>query len=296
MYYTEDTILFYDGSFVKASDTRASLFSQSLHYGNGAFEGIRSYQTSAGPHIFKAAAHFHRLLYSAGKMHLQCPYSVNELIEIAYELIRKNNLKDAYIRPLVFAGENMSLTPASDSHIMMGTWHWGRYLGDTLSRVMISSYERPNPKSCHVEAKVCGHYVNSILATQEAKANNFDEALLLDNRGLVAEGSGANIFFEKDGHLITPSKGNILPGITRTTVFEICRELHIPVQEKEILPEEAKQADSAFFVGTAAEIAGILSLDDTIYPLEWKDSLGFLISNKYRQMVTHSEKIIPDSV
>ncbi|MCB0428852.1 MAG: branched-chain amino acid transaminase [Flavobacteriales bacterium] len=296
MYYTEDTILFYDGEFAKAGETKASLFSQSLHYGNGAFEGIRSYKTAAGPKIFKAAAHFHRLLFSAGKMHLACPYSVQELTDIAYELIERNNLKDAYIRPIIFAGENMSLAPAADTHVMMATWQWGRYLGDTLSRVMTSSYQRPNPKAFHVEAKVCGHYVNSILATQEARQNGYDEALLMDQRGFVAEGSGANIFFEKDGKLFTPARGNILPGITRTTMLEICRDLAIPVEEADITPEFAYSADSAFFVGTAAEVAGILSLDEYIFPLEWKDSLGYLLSNKYRQIVTHSERIIHSSV
>lgn len=296
MYYSDDTILFYDGQFLKASETRPSMFSQSLHYGNAVFEGIRSYVTPTGPVIFKSASHFHRLLNSAEKVHLVCPYSVKEMTDIAYELLERNHLKAAYLRPLVFAGENMSLTPSNEGHFMMATWHWGRFLGDQLLRVMISSYQRPNPRACHVEAKVSGHYVNSMLATQEAKQNGFDEALLLDMDGNVAEGSAANIFIEKDGKLITPPKGNIFPGITRATILELCAELGIPVEEKHITPEEALQADGAFFVGTATEVAGILSLNSHVFPLEWKDTIGFLLSRKYNQVVTDSERIIHSSL
>jgi branched-chain amino acid aminotransferase len=161
----------------------------------------------------------------------------------------------------------------------------GLFLGDKLIRVMTSSFERPNPKGFKIHAKAAGHYVNSILASQEAKANGFDEALLNDMNGNVAEGPGANLFFEKDGKLFTPALGNILPGITRATVLEICDELAIEVEEKFFTTEELTQADAAFFCGTAAEIIGFESLDDVKFPASWTETLSYKIQQVYKNKV-----------
>ena len=150
---------------------------------------------------------------------------------------------------------------------------------------MTSSYQRPNPKGFHIHAKAGGHYVNSILASQEAKANGFDEALLTDMNGFVAEGPGANMFFEKDGKLFTPPLGNILPGITRATVFEICDKLEIEVEEKLFTAVELKDADAAFFCGTAAEIVGWKSLDDTEFSKDWNETLSKKIQTEYSKLV-----------
>ncbi|MEQ8242852.1 aminotransferase class IV, partial [Fulvivirga sp.] len=199
MYYNNDTTVFLDGKWIKAKDASSGMYNQTMHYGNGVFEGIRAYQSTEGSNIFKAKEHFERLIYSAKKMHIKLPYSVEELIQIAYTLLDKNELVDAYIRPLVYAGDSMSLMPSNDSHVFMAAWKWEKYLGDKPLNVMLSSFQRPNPKSCHVEAKVVGHYTNSILATQEAKSLGYDEALLLDMHGNVAEGPGANFFIEQDG-------------------------------------------------------------------------------------------------
>ena len=147
----------------------------------------------------------------------------NELIEATYEVLSRNNLQDAYIRPIVYAPANMSFNPNTESFLMIAAWEMGLFLGDKLLRVMTSSFQRPNPKGFRIEAKASGHYVNSILASQEAKAKGYDEALLTDMNGFVAEGPGANVFFEKNGKLFTPPTGNILPGITRATVIEICK-------------------------------------------------------------------------
>ncbi len=289
MYYNDNTEVFFNGEWLKAKDVMVSPYVQTMHYGSGAFEGIRSYETPDGTRIFKAEEHYKRLLYSAEKMYLKVNYSVEELTSLTYQLLKKNNLGNAYIRPLIFAGANMSLTPTDEVHVMLCAWEWGKYLGDKLLDVTISSYERPNPKSCHVDAKVTGHYVNSILATTEAKQKGFDEALLLDAHGNVAEGPGANFFFEKDEVLYTSPLGNILPGITRATMFELCDELGFKLVEKYFTPEEVKGADSAFFTGTAAEVAGIASLDRVPFKLKWEDSLGAILQAKYTRRVAFNE-------
>ena len=271
MYYNNNTQVFFDGKWLKANELMVSPFVQTMHYGSGAFEGIRSYATPDGTRIFKSNEHFKRLLYSAEKMHLKVYYKEEELTHLSYQLLEKNNLSNAYLRPLIFAGENMSLTPTDEVHVLLCAWEWGKYLGNQLLNVMTSSYQRPNPKSCHVDAKVTGHYVNSILATTEAKQKGFDEALLLDANGFVAEGPGANFFFEKDNVLYTSPLGNILPGITRATMFELCEELEFKLIEKYFTIDDVKGADSAFFTGTAAEVAGIGSLDKVPFKLKWEE-------------------------
>ena len=162
---------------------------------------------------------------------------------------------------------------------------WGAYLGDKQLRLTVSSYCRPHPRSIKIEAKVCGHYVNSILATTEAKDKGFDEALLLDSDGYLAEGPGANLFFEKEGVLYTPQLGNILPGITRATVLELAEKLGIEVKQGLFQPETLWNADSAFYCGTAAEVIGIESVDDKKFPKDWNDSLGKKIQEEYSQLV-----------
>ncbi len=285
MYYNENTIIYFDGTFIKASDARANPFDQSLHYGYAVFEGIRSYDTNNGVKIFKAAEHFDRMKYSCAAVGIPYPFDNNQLTGITYELLRKNDLANAYIRPLVSCPPNMALTKAKGAQLMIAVWEWGAYLGDQLLRVKTSQYRRIHPQSFNVNAKVSGHYVNSILATQEAKDAGFDEALLLDNDGFVAEGPGANIFIEKDGLLLTPKTGSILPGITRATVIEICKDLGIQVVEKEITPHELATADNAFFCGTAAEVIGIESVDDFVFKKTWEQSLGAVIQGSYRKLV-----------
>jgi len=289
MYYNENTTVFLNGKWLKASEAKTDLYAQTLHYGNGVFEGIRSYDTEDGVQVFKAKEHYERLLYSAQKMHINLNYTVEELTSLTYELLEKNNLKDAYIRPLVYLGANMSLQPTEEVNVFLCAWEWGKYLGNDLLNLMTSSYQRPNPKSCHVEAKVVGHYTNSILATTEAKSKGFDEALLLDAKGNVAEGPGANFFYEKDGVIYTSPLGNILPGITRSTVIGLAKELHFKVVEKYFTPEEVKGADGAFFTGTAAEVAGIASLDGVNFKMKWEDTMGSELARMYKHRVSSRE-------
>jgi len=285
MYYTKDTILFLNGKFIKAVDAHTDLYSQSLHYGFGAFEGIRAYQTMNGVKIFKAYEHFERLKKSCALVGIPFQYETEELIQVAYQLLQKNDFGDAYIRPLVYTGANMQLTPTNEVYLMMCAWEWDKYHGDKQLKMCISSYQRPNPNSLKMEAKVTGHYVNSILATSEAKVRGYDEALMLDMNGNIAEAPGANFFMEKNGVLYTPATGHILPGITRQSVINICRELDIPVKEKQIKPEELETAESAFLCGTAAEVVGIESIDAKPFRKEWYDSLGATVQEAYKCQV-----------
>lgn len=289
MYFNRDTVLFLNGKWLKAMEAMGDPFSQTLHYGNGVFEGIRAYETPMGPHIFKAREHFDRLHYSAAKMFIEIPYSSEELTEIAYQLLNKNQLTSAYIRPLVYLGANMSLTETNEVYMLMAAWHWGRYLGNDLLRVMVSSYEKQSPNSVPVDAKICGHYTNSILATMEAKSKGFDEALLLDAQGYVAEGPGANFFYEKDEVLYTPPLGNILPGITRATIICYAKEMGYKVVEKLFTAEELMQADAAFFTGTAAEVIGIKSVGGHEFIMDWEDTIAYSLFLMYRQRVANNE-------
>jgi branched-chain amino acid aminotransferase len=290
-YYNEKTILYLNGEFQKANQTSIDLFGQTLHYGYGVFEGIRAYQTENGPRIFKAKEHFERLKNSCELVNIPFNFNINDLIKKTYELLEKNKFTNAYLRPLVFCSPNMSLTRPNKVSIMICAWEWGAYLGDNLLNITISSYARPHPKSTKIEAKVCGHYVNSILAATEAKDKGFDEALLLDTDGYLAEGPGANLFFEKKGKLFTPKKGNILPGITRQTVFELCLEFGIDIEEGNFLPQDLKNADGAFYCGTAAEIIGIKSLENKPFAKEWDETFGKKIQSSYKSLVLEQQYI-----
>ncbi len=286
MYYNSETLVYLNGEYIKAAEAKMDLYSQSLHYGYSVFEGIRSYKTAQGnTKIFKAVPHYERLRNSARLMNMPYSWDTDDLIKATYELLKKNNFQDAYIRPVVYAPANMSFAVNTTSFLVIETWEMAPFLGEKLLRVMTSSFQRPNPKGFRIEAKAGGHYVNSILASQEAKANGFDEALLTDLNDNIAEGPGANMFFEKDGKLFTPPAGNILPGITRATVLELCQELGITVEEKLFTADELKKADAAFFCGTAAEIIGWESLDNIRFGKAWNESLGRIIQLSYKNRV-----------
>ena len=285
-YYNENTVLFLNGEFVKAADAKMDLYSQSLHYGYSVFEGIRSYKTEDGTtKIFKAKEHFDRFKASAHAINLPYTYNTESLIESTNTLLALNNLGDAYIRPVVYAPANMSFTQNTESFVFIQAWEMGPFLGDKRIRVMTSSFQRPNPKGFKIHAKAAGHYVNSIMASQEAKAAGYDEALLLDMHDHVAEAPGANVFFEKEGTLYTPSLGNILPGITRATVIELCAAHDIPVVETSFGIDAIKGSDAAFFCGTAAEVIGLESIDDVPFTKNWDDTASKKIQSAYQKLV-----------
>lgn len=288
-YFNSNTVLYLNGKFQKAADTTTDIYGQSLHYGYAVFEGIRAYNTHNGTRIFKVREHFERLKRSAELVHMPFRWDVSDLIKQTYKLLEINNLKNAYIRPLIYCAPNMSLVAGTKVSIMICAWEWGAYLGHEQLKVSVSSYERPNPKSTPIQAKISGNYVNSILATTEAKSRGFDEALLLDADQNIAEGPGANIFIEKNGRMYTPPPGNILAGITRATIIELCHVLDIEVIEKHLTVTDLKHADSAFFCGTASEIAGIASVDEYTFPIKWADTIGATLQRTYKCLVLEKQ-------
>lgn len=288
-YYNQDTFIYLDGEFVKADQAGTDLFGQSLHYGYGAFEGLRAYSTHHGTRIFKAEEHFERLAYSCNAINLPYQWNARQLVAETYQLLEMNNLRAAYIRPLVFSGSNMHLTSATTSKIMIAAWEWGPYLGQNLLRVCTSKIQRPNPKSFRIDAKVSGQYINAILAASDALKNGYDEALLLDQEGHIAQASSENLFIEKDFKLYTAPLDHVFPGITRKTVIDICKALHIEVIEKKLTLQDVHEADSAFLCGTAAEIIGIKEVDHITYKEDWEHTIGATIQRKYKQLVLEEE-------
>lgn len=228
------------------------------------FEGIRCYETDRGPAVFRLKDHIDRLYYSADTLKMKIPFSKEEFIEAVKETVRKNNLKAGYIRPICFFGYGkMGLNPAgAPVNCAIAVWPWGKYLGEDAVKVKTSDYVRIHPKSTHADAKICGHYVNSIFASVEVKEKGYDEALLLDYKGNIAEGPGENIFIVKDGKLLTPPLGTILKGITRASIIQLAKDQGIKVEEKTLTLEEVYNADETLFTGTAAEVTAIRSVDD----------------------------------
>jgi branched-chain amino acid aminotransferase len=285
-YYNENTLLYLNGRFVKAAEATMDFYSQSLHYGYSVFEGIRSYKTVDGStKIFKPVEHYNRLQQSATTINLPYHWDTAALIRITDELLALNQLGDAYIRPVVYAPANMTFSVNTESFLVIQAWEMAPFLGEKLLRVRTSSFQRPNPGAFHLQAKAAGHYVNSILASQEAKAKGFDEALLLDMQGNVAEAPGANIFIEKNGKLVTPPAGHILPGITRATVLELASSMDIPVEEAHFTVQDIYEADAAFYCGTAAEVIGFESLDNRALSLNWADTVSKKIQQAYKNLV-----------
>ena len=258
--------IWFDGEMVDWQDANTHLLTHTLHYGLGVFEGVRAYSTQKGPSIFRLDDHTDRLFKSAETVNMEIPYS-KEVINAAHqEVIKANNLKEAYIRPMCFYGsEGMGLRADNlKVHAMVAAWEWPSYMEPEARikgiKVKLSSYNRQvrNPVS---NAKVNGNYVHSIVALNEALENGFDEALMLDADGYVAEGSGENFFIVKENVLYSPDLDSCLDGITRRTILELAEELDISYEIKKLTVEDVLEADESFFSGTAAEVVPINSLD-----------------------------------
>ena len=258
-----------DGEMVDWSDATIHILTPTLHYGWGVFEGVRAYPTDRGPAVFQHRAHMERLHRSARILQMDVPYSVDELMDATRDLIRVNELPSCYIRPLVYLGYGeMGLNPLpSKVSVSIAVWSWGTYLGDegllNGVRAKISSWQRIGSNMIPTGAKAAGVYINSSLAKVEALKAGYDEAVLLNEHGRVAEGSGENIFIVKDGVLMTPplSEG-VLQGITRESVITFAQDLDIAFVETPLLRQDLYLADEAFYTGTAAEVAPIRSVDE----------------------------------
>ncbi len=254
-----------DGELIDWDKAFVHVMVHGLHYGSSVFEGVRFYDTAKGPAIFRLEDHTKRLFYSASVIDISIPYSENEINKAQLNLLKQIKVKSGYIRPLAFYGYGkMGLNPVgANVNVIVAAWPWGSYLGGEPIRVKVSKYIRIHPQSLIADAKVSGHYVNSILASLEMQKEGYDEALLLDFEGNVAEGPGENLFIVKDNKVYTPKLGTILPGITRNSIIEILdQEFDTKVIEKKITLEEVMDADEAFYTGTAAEIQPIGSIDE----------------------------------
>ena len=259
--------IWYNGDMIDWQDANTHLLTHTLHYGLGVFEGVRAYNTSKGPSIFRLQDHTERLFKSASTVNMKIPFSVENINQAHIKVIQANNLDEAYIRPMCFYGsEGMGLRADNlNVHTMVAAWEWPSYMDPEARekgiKVKLSTYKRQvkNPVS---NAKVNGNYVHSIVALTEALEAGFDEALMLDADGYVAEGSGENFFIVKDGKLYSPFLDSCLDGITRKTIIDLAMELKIPFQEKKITVEDVFDADESFFSGTAAEVVPINSLDN----------------------------------
>lgn len=256
--FDKNLIVYLNGKYLKLSDANISPMTHGLHYGTGVFEGIRAYKIKSGTGIFRLQEHTDRLFYSADKLGLEISETKDEINKICKVLIQKNNLESAYIRPLIYFDESAlgMRIGMNKTNIFIAAFPWPKYLADCVS-VRISPFTRISEKSTVCDAKISGHYVNSFIASTDAKKNNFDEPLLLDHRGAIAEGSVANIFFIKDKRIITPQKGKILAGITRDSIIELAKDLNYEIEEREIFPKELDNFEGAFFTGTASEITPI---------------------------------------
>jgi len=263
-----DGLIWLDGKMVPWREAQVHVLTHTLHYGMGVFEGVRAYYNEAqGPCIFRLQEHTNRLFNSAHILGLKIPYSKEEINEAQLAVIRENNLTEAYLRPMVFMGsEAMGLRADGLSiHVMVAAWEWPSYMSPEAKekgiKIRTSSYTRHHVNITMCKAKANGNYMNSMLALREALESGCDEALLLDNEGYVAEGSGENFFMVRDNVIYTPELTSCLDGITRNTIFHLAAELGYTIREKRITRDEVYIADEAFFTGTAAEVLPINMLD-----------------------------------
>lgn len=262
-----DGVIWYDGKMVPWREATTHVLTHTLHYGMGVFEGERAYKTNRGTAIFRLQEHTDRLFRSAHILGMNLPYDKDTINEACRAAVRENKLETAYIRPMCFYGsEGMGLRADNlNVHVIVAAWSWGTYLGDEALeqgiRIKTSSFSRHHVNVTMCKAKANGHYINSMLALQEAQADGYDEALLLDVDGFVAEGSGENIFIVRDGVLYTPDLTSALEGITRDTLFRLATDAGYQVREKRITRDEVYAADEAFFTGSAAEVTPIRELD-----------------------------------
>ncbi len=262
-----DGFIWLDGQWLPWREATVHALTHTLHYGYGCFEGIRAYATPDGPALFRLDEHLRRLEDSTHILAIDLPWNRATLSQACREAVARNRLTSAYVRPLVFLGaEKLGVDPAgAATHVMVAAWPWGAYLGSKALeegiRVRVSSYARHHPNVQMCRAKAISTYANSILAVREARRDGYDEALLLDTEGYIAEGASENIFIVRDGELLQPDSASALDGITRRTMVAIATDLGLPLRSKRLTRDEVYCADEVFLTGTAAEITPVVAVD-----------------------------------
>lgn len=286
-----DGVIWFDGEMVEWREAKVHVLTHTLHYGMGVFEGVRAYEAEQGTAIFRLENHTDRLFNSAKILNISIPFSKDELNEAQRAAVRENNLKSAYLRPMVFYGsEGMGLRADNlKAHVIVAAWEWGAYMGEeNLTRgikVATSSFTRHHVNITMTKAKSNGSYMNSMLALQEAISHGCDEALLLDVDGYVSEGSGENFFMITDSIIYTPELTSALDGITRKTIMQLAKEEGYEVREKRITRDEVYVSDEAFFTGTAAEVTPIRELDNRPIGEGSRGPITGLLQAKYFDVV-----------
>ncbi len=286
-----DGVIWFDGKMVDWREAKVHVLTHTLHYGMGVFEGVRAYHADEGTAIFRLQAHTDRLFRSAKIMNMDMPFSKEEINEAHLAAVEENDLDSAYLRPMVFYGsEGMGLRADNlKTHVIVAAWSWGAYLGqDALEkgiRIRTSSFTRHHVNIAMCKAKANGNYINSMLALSDALRDGYDEALLLDVDGFVAEGSGENFFMVSNGVIYTPELTSALDGITRATVIQLAEEEGYVVREKRITRDEVYTADEAFFTGTAAEVTPIRELDGRMIGCGSRGPITEVLQKKYFDVV-----------
>ena len=297
---TDAKYIWLNGAFQPFNDSNVHLLSHTLHYGLGAFEGIRAYETEAGGAIFRLSEHTERLFDAAKKINIAIPYSKEELEAVQKEAMTKNKLQEGYIRPIVFLGSESMGLRAKDLvsvNVAVACWEWPSYMDPEAKKKGISIIKSPyqqyeNP--LYSNNKIIGTYINSIMALHDALAKNADEAILLDKNGFISEGSGENLFIIKDSRLLTPKTDFCLNGITRQTVMQIASDLGIEVEEKNLIFDELVDADEAFFSGTAVEITPITKVDNLIIGSGSIGPISQKLQSKYSEIVCGKDTTYSD--
>lgn len=295
-----DGFIWYDGKMVPWREATTHVLTYTLHYGAGCFEGVRAYETPNGTAIFRLKEHTRRLFNSAKIIGMAMPWTEDELNEAQLEVLRANNLKEAYLRPMVFYGsEGMGLRATGlKTHVIVAAWTWGSYLGaDNMERgirIKTSSFQRHYVNSSLCRAKANANYLNSSMALNEVLKDGYDEALMLDPEGYVAEGSAENIFIITDGVISTPDTTSALDGITRRTVMKLAQDLGYTVRERRITRDEVYVCDEAFFTGTAAEVTPIREIDNRPIGIGSRGPITELLQRTYLAQVKGTREQYPE--
>ncbi len=279
--------IWHNGVLKPWEETTTHVLTHTLHYGGGAFEGIRFYNTDKGAGIFQLKAHIERLVYSSEVLGMQVNFSLEEICDAVVELVKANGLTSGYIRPLSYFGyKEMGVSAKNNpTELIIANWPWGKYLPHDMVDIKVSKYKRISPETTVIDAKLCGHYVGGMLSSIELKGTHYHEALFMDHDGNIAEGAGENFFIVKDKVLYTPSLGHILPGITRATIIEIAEFYGYKVIEQKVTLEHALDADEAFFTGTAVEVTPIKSINDQVIGAGVVGEVTEFIKNTYDDAV-----------